>query len=158
MLPLRQLLSATFVLACLLFGACSTAKDWQELQVGPQTFADVYDGVQEIADSGGFVPSAGDCDRGLGVWQSRWRMRVLDAIGHPGRQRLHVEIKDGAPDTGWLIRFYVEQQKVKDLRKSMGPSEDDWSRDGQDSETEDLYGQRLARRLRRSQPRASGGQ
>lgn len=128
--------------------ACSIAKNWQDLKTGPMTYAEVYDTVAFIADGDGFVPDHSACDRGLGTWQSRWRQRHL-TLGRPQRYRLRVEIDvdEGSAAAGWPVRYVVEQQIVKDLRHDRDPKESDWSLDGQDTEREQRFGDRLARRL-----------
>ena len=70
-------------------------------------------------------------------------------LNRPGRYRLRAEVlfDEGSPDKGWPVRFVVEQQKVKDLRRSMEPAEEDWSSDYQDREAETILGERLSRRL-----------
>ncbi len=114
----------------------------------PMTFGECYDGVEFLATRDGFTPDPLVCDRGVGMWQSRWRERQI-GLGRAGRFRLKAEvlIDEGSADAGWVVRFAVQQQKVKDLGKSMNPTEDDWSEDGQDSEREVIFGQKLARRL-----------
>lgn len=130
--------------------ACATVKKWQEVQSGPMTLAEVYDGIELTAAGDGLTASAADSDRGLGIWQSRWRERYLGGVARPGRYRLRCEIliDEGATDKGWVVRYHVEQQKVADLTKSRDPAESDWSSDGQDQDREFLFGSRLALRLR----------
>jgi hypothetical protein len=112
------------------------------------TFGECFDGLIAIANSTGFTADIAACDRGLGLWQSRWRMRQL-GLNRPGRYRLRAEvmIDEGSSAKGWPIRYVIEQQKVKDLRKSLEPSETDWSNDGQDREIETIFGEKLVRRL-----------
>ena len=79
---------------------------------------------------------------------SRWRKREMER-NFPIRNRLRMEIflDDGSRETGWLIRYVIEQEKVKDLRRHSQPREDDWSANGQDPEGEAILGERLVRRL-----------
>lgn len=114
------------------------------------TLAEVYDGIEFTATRAGLTAAAADSDRGLGVWQSRWRDRYVEGVARPGRYRLRCEIliDEGSAEKGWVVRYHVEQQKVKDLTKSRDPAEGDWSSDGQDQESEFLFGSRLALRLR----------
>jgi hypothetical protein len=130
------------------FASCGTVYHWQEIQTQPMTIGAVYDAVEFIAGGAGFA-SAPECDRGLGIWTSRWRPRSLQ-LGRPGRFRLKVEIlvDKGSAKDGWLIRYLVEQEKVKDLKKSKNPEEKDWSNDGQYQEREATFGDALERRLR----------
>ncbi|MBK8100306.1 MAG: hypothetical protein IPK26_24660 [Planctomycetes bacterium] len=146
MLPRCQLL----LWLLLWLPACSTAKKWQEVQSGPMTLAEVYDGIEQTAVGDGLAASAPDSDRGLGIWQSRWRERYLGGVARPGRYRLRCEIliDEGTAEKGWVVRYHVERQKVSDLTRSRDPAENDWSSDGQDQESEFLFGSRLALRLR----------
>jgi hypothetical protein len=135
-------------LLCAVLPACGTVYDWRELRTGPATQAEVYDAIEFLARTDGFAPAVGECDRGLAVWASRWRFRQI-GLGRPGRFRIRAEIlvDQGSADQGWIVRFLVEQQRVKDLERSMDPHEEDWSDDGQDTEREFLFGERLRRRL-----------
>lgn len=145
---MKLLLHLSALAALITLGACNTSKNWWELRTAPMPIGQVYDQVGFVATSDGFRPSITDCDRGLGIWQSMWRTRT-QADGHPGRSRLRVEIETPKePPEGWLVRWYVEQQGVKDLTHAMAPREDDWSNMGQDAEREQLFGARLSRRLR----------
>lgn len=128
--------------------SCTTVTDWRELRSSPMTFGECYDGLEFIVGRDGFVADPLACDRGMGTWQSRWRERQL-GLGRPGRFRLRVEvmIDEGSAAEGWPIRFAIDQQQVKDLRKSMQPSEDDWSDDDQDREREAILAEKLVRRL-----------
>ncbi len=131
----------------LLFAACGTAHDWREVPVGPMVYGQVYDGIDAVARGDGYLPSIPDSDRGLGIYQTRWRHKNL-AMGRPGRFRLRAEIMEGGSrEQGWTVRFYIEAQKVKDLGKSLDHTEDDWSGDGQDGEREGVFGERLRRYL-----------
>jgi len=138
----------TLLLPCaFLFAACGTVTNWQEMHTGPMLQADVYDAVASVAQSDGYLPGP-ECDRGLGIWLSRWRQYVL-LHNHPARFRLRVEvlIDKGSAQAGWTILYAVEQQKVKDLGKSVDPAEEDWSPDGQYSDRESSFGVRLGLRL-----------
>lgn len=130
------------------FAACGTVTDWRELRSAPMTFGACYDGLVFIATRDGFTADTLACDRGVGIWQSRWRERQL-GLNRPGRYRLRAEvmIDEGSNDSGWPIRYAVEQQKVDDLGRSMQPREEDWSGDGQDREREAILGEKLLRRL-----------
>jgi hypothetical protein len=132
----------------LLLAACGSVRDWRELRTDPMTLAEAYDGLVFVASGDGFLNDASASDRGLGIWQSRWKQRTLDDR-HPGRFRLRAELLPelGSAGTGWPIRYVVEQQKVKDLRRSVSPQEDDWSSNGQDREREAILGEKLFRRL-----------
>lgn len=136
------------LLALLATTACGTVSDWRELQTAPMTLGQCFDGLVFVAQTSGFSADVPECDRGNGKWQSRWRLRQL-GLGRPGRYRLRAEVllDEGSNAKGWPIRYVVEQQKVKDLRRSMEPTEEDWSSDYQDREAETILGERLSRRL-----------
>ncbi|MBL8754681.1 MAG: hypothetical protein JNK15_15360 [Planctomycetes bacterium] len=154
-----------FLCVPLLLVSCGTVHDWRELRTDPMTIGEAYDGI-EVVGGADFVPDKAVCDRGLGIWQSRWRMRLLER-NYPGRCRLRVEIlaDEGSAATGWPIRFAVEQQIVEDLRYAASPREEDWDDTTQDKEKEAILGERLLRRLapksvvappRREQPKLPG--
>lgn len=153
---------AALLLLSLGAASCGTARNWSEVRVQSLTFADVYSGIETIAKPE-YLPSK-DCDRGLGIWQSRWR-EVLPGLGQrPFRFRLRAEIiEGGSRETGWVVRYIVEQQKVKDLGKFHdNVTEKDWSPNGQDSEREKTFGDRLQRHYTSRRPgvdqdRAAGG-
>jgi hypothetical protein len=131
-----------------LLAGCGSVKSWQEMTTKPMRQGEVFAAVDQLARADGFLPDAANSDTGLGTWQSRWRNRQI-GLGRPGRFRLRVEvmIDEGSLETGWPVRYLVEQQKVKDLKKSINPTEDDWSSDGQDAEKEFLFARRLSLRL-----------
>lgn len=135
------------LLSLLALSACSTSYEWVEFRTGPTTQADVYDAIDQLARADGFGPST-ESDRGLAIWISRWRVQQL-GLGRPGRIRLNAEIllDESSPKEGFTIRYYFERQKVKELKHSQNPQEEDWSSDGQDQEREYLFGEKLKRRL-----------
>lgn len=132
-----------------LFASCGTVRDWRELETAPMTVGECFDGIVHVATGVGFTSDDSVTDRGLGVWQSRWRFRTLPPVGHPARYRLRVEmlLDEGSPTDGWPLRFAIDQETVDDLRRSMDPREEDWSDDGQDREKEAILGEALSRRL-----------
>ncbi len=149
---------------CLLFvpcllASCGTVRSWRELQTEPMTLGEAFDGLVHVANGAGFTSDASVTDRGMGVWQSRWRTRVLPPVGHPARFRLRAEIlvDEGSAAAGWPMRYAVDQETVDDLRRSIDPREEDWSSAGQDREKEAILGEALARRLapRSVTPRAN---
>ncbi len=106
-------------------------------------FGRCWEAFAKVAVTGN-LPAAGPLhDRGLGTYQSKWRTRYF-GLGHPGRYRLQAEFEE-APDRegAWLIRFFVEQQQVDDLTKSLRPEEDDWEDFGQDKMSERILRARL---------------
>jgi hypothetical protein len=152
---MRSLLRLPLAALFLVLASCGTVTEWREMKSGPMTFGECYDGIVFIATRDGFTPDALGCDRGLGTWQSRWRERQI-GLGRPGRFRLTVEVlmDESSAADGWQIKFAVHQEKVKDLRRSMQPAEEDWSSDGQDREREAILGEKLVRRLAPKTPTA----
>jgi hypothetical protein len=155
-----MILRSSFLLLLQLpwFVACSTPYEWREMQSGSATRAEVFQAIDTTAQTDGYMPGSG-CDRGMGLWESKWRYRQL-GLGRPGRFRLLVELllDDGSTADGWTVRYRIEQQMVDDLRRSMDPLEDDWESAGQDFEREELFGERLRMRLNRGEsgPGATG--
>lgn len=147
-MPVRRLVRLLTLLLLPALGACGTVRQWREIRSAPMSYGECYDGIAFIAQNSGFAADEAANDRGNGLWQSRWKQRQL-GLGRPGRCRLTVEVlmDEGSPQRGWPVRFCIEQQKVKDLRRSLEPREDDWSSDGQHTEQEELFGDKLARRL-----------
>lgn len=141
-----RLLSST--LACLLLTACASVREWRELRTDPMPIGEVYDGLVFVASGDGFINDASVSDRGFGIWQSRWKQRLLDNR-HPGRFRLRAEVDldGGSAAAGWDVRYRIEQETVKDLRRSTAPEEDDWSAAGQDGQREVIFGEKLVRKL-----------
>lgn len=130
------------------FAACGTVRDWRELETEPMTLGACYDGLVACAQGARFLPDLGNCDRGYGTWQSRWRHRETER-NFPIRNRLIAKIKvdEGSTEKGWRILYYIEQEKAKDLRRHASITEDDWSADNQDQEGEAILGEMLVRRL-----------
>jgi hypothetical protein len=129
----------------LLCAGCGSARNWCEVPVHSLSFAEVYDGI-EMVSRDGFVPEPEQCDRGLGVYQSRWHESGQSLGLRPIRVRLRAEIMEGGSrEKGWVVRYCVEQQKVKDMGKFTELSEKDWSNAGQDPEREANIGNRLRR-------------
>lgn len=137
----------TLVCLCLLLASCGTVRDWRYLRSDPMPVAQCYDGIVEIA-AGEFAQDPAQSDRGEGVFVSRWRQRVKDNR-HLARNRVRVELVlgEGSAQTGWPVRFYIEQETVKDLRRDENPREEDWSADGQDAAKEALFQERLLRKI-----------
>ena len=126
--------------------SCGTYRDFVELRAGERSFGEVWTAVDAVVRSDGFRPDGAVCDRGLGVYQTRWDKRVL-AMGRSGRRRLHAEIgPDPDVEDQILVRFYVETANVPDL--SLGaPREEDWEDSGQDGAYQELFAGRLAATL-----------
>jgi hypothetical protein len=132
-----------------LFASCASVRDWRELQTEPMSLSEAWNGFVQIATArDGWRVDQSTTDRGNGIWQSRWKKREMER-NFPIRNRLNMEIliDDGSRETGWLVRYVIEQDKVVDLRRHTDPTEDDWSPAGQDSEGEVILGERLMRRL-----------
>lgn len=133
----------------LLLTSCGIVRDWRELQTAPMTLGECMDGIVHVANGVGFSSDDSVTDRGMGIWQSRWRFRVLPPVGRPARYRLRAEVlvDEGSAAAGWPIRFAVDQEKVEDLRRSIEPREEEWSDADQDRESEAILGEALVRRL-----------
>lgn len=133
----RRASLACGVAAVALLAACAnTRRDWQEVASPPAPFEEVWDAVRNTAQVNQYTEDTRASDRGLGVFQTRWKTAELP-FGRGRRSRLRAEIErvEEAPN-GWLVRFYVERQTVRDIGRSLFPEEDDWSADGQDRDTE----------------------
>jgi hypothetical protein len=142
------MVSRCFVcLLLFLFASCGAIRDWRELRTDPMPIGECYDGIVFVVAKD-LVSDTSVSDRGLGIWQSRWRTRYLER-NQVARARLRVEIDidEGSAKAGWPIRYIVEQEKVKDLRRDLDPREEDWSSMEQDKEAEVLIGERLVRKL-----------
>jgi hypothetical protein len=132
-----------------LFTSCGTVRSWRELQTDPMSLGEAYGGFVDIATAGSqWRVDENVTDRGNGIWQSRWRKREKDR-NFPIRNRLRMEIliDEGSAEEGWWVRYVIEQEVVKDLRRHRQIVEDDWSADGQDTVGEADFGARLVRRL-----------
>ena len=133
-------------LALCLASACSFTS-YSEIETIPLTKGQVWRGVSEVANSGGWPSDRAVTDEGLGIYQSRWRTRVL-AMGDAGRTRLRVEMEPSEdPEIGWILYYYIERQMVDDPRRSFDPVESDWQDDGQDAQREEIFAARLRLRL-----------
>jgi len=140
---------APWLLLFSLFASCGSVRNWRELETDPMSIGEAWTGFVDIATArDGWRVDESATDRGNGLWQSRWRKREMER-NFPIRNRLKMEIllDDGSREKGWLVRYVIEQEKVKDLRRHSQPGEDDWSANGQDSEGESILGARLVRRL-----------
>ena len=140
---------APWLLLFSLFASCGSVRNWQELQTEPMSIGEAWSGFTAVATArDGWRVDESATDRGNGVWQSRWRKREMER-NFPIRNRLRMEIllDEGSREQGWWIRYVIEQEKVKDLRRHAQPQEDDWSADGQDREGEAILSERLVRRL-----------
>jgi len=140
---------APWLLLFSFLASCGTVRDWRELETEPMSFGEAWEGFTRIATArDGWRVDEAATDRGNGVWQSRWKKREMER-NFPIRNRLKMEffMDDGSREKGWLMRYVIEQEKCKDLRRHSNPQEDDWSADGQDNEGEAILGERLVRRL-----------
>ena len=136
------------VLMLPLLPACGIVRDWRELRTDPMTLGEAYEGLQHIVTKNGYRVDAAASDRGNGTLHTRWRERVLPNR-HRARFRVQAEflIDEGTSAGGWPLRYIIEQQTIKDLRRDVDPREEDWSSAGQDSEGEAILGEQLLRRL-----------
>lgn len=124
----------------LLLASCGVVFQYQEVQVGPQPFDDVWDAVVEVAAVDGYPVDSARTDRGLRVFESLWKTQAVPfRLGstHRGRRRrVHAEFEQPGGGPGWLVRFYVERQVIGDMTGSLDPAEEHWTEGGQDVDTE----------------------
>ncbi len=154
--PRALLLRSLLPLVLCLATACSFTS-YREIETIPLTKGQVWQGISEVANTGGWPSDPAVTDEGLGIYQSRWRIRTL-RLGHAGRRRLRVEIEPiSDPQKGWTVSYYIEQQLVDDPRRSFDPVESDWQYDGQDAQQEEIFAARLRIRLGMGQTTAPQG-
>jgi len=132
---------ALFALSGLvLLSSCGVVFQYQEVELGPQPFDDVWDAVVEVAAADGYPEDPAGTDRGLRIFESRWRTQAvpfrLGSVHRGARRRVHAEFEQDPDDRSWLVRFYVERQVIGDMTESLNPSEEHWTEGGQDAETE----------------------
>jgi len=125
----------------LLSGACGTSFTYQEVDVGIVPFEDVWVAIVEISETDGYPVDASGTDRGLRVFESRWRtrsvpFRVSAGVHRGDRRRVHAEMERPEDKQNWLVRFYVERQVITDITGAFDPQEDDWEAGGQDVDME----------------------
>lgn len=110
-------------------------------------FEQVWSEVQAVAALHGYQRDPKVTDDGLRIYQSKWKTRTF-GFGNTERTRVRAEVeRPKDKPTGWLVRFYVERQTVKDFAKAMDPEEKDWSSNGQHKGVEELMDAQLRRRL-----------
>ncbi|MCK5944977.1 MAG: hypothetical protein KAI24_23520 [Planctomycetes bacterium] len=132
-----------------LLASCGSVRNWRELKTEPMSLGEAWQGFVDIVSSrDGWVVDHSRTDRGNGIWESRWKQRETER-NFPIRNRLRMEIliDEGSRIDGWLLRYVIEQEKCKDLRRHQAPREEDWSPNGQNAEAESVLGRRLALRL-----------
>ncbi len=139
---------AALLLPVLLLASCGTQREFREVTVGPAKFREVYDAIDHVARTDGFLLDGGESDAGFGIWQSRWRNVTL-RLGRSGRYRLRAEIQDDKDlrKDHFQVLYCVEKQEVKDLSRADRHTEDDWSSTGQDADREEIFRERLVRQL-----------
>ncbi len=144
--PRALLLGSLLPLILCLATACSFTS-YREIETIPLTKGQVWQGISEVANTGGWPSDPAVTDEGLGIYQSRWRIRTR-RLGHAGRLRLRVEIEPiSDPEKGWTVSYYIEQQLVDDPKRSFDPVESDWRDDGRDAQREEIWVARLRIRL-----------
>lgn len=129
--------------------SCGSVRQWRELKTEPMTRGAAWNRFVEVVTArDSWLSDPSETDRGLGIWQSRWRVREKER-NFPIRNRLRAEFlfDYGSDEEGWLLRYVVEQESCDDLRRHSNPREEDWSADGQETELEAILGQRLLRAL-----------
>lgn len=141
---------AVLLLPVLLLASCGTQREFREVSVGPAKFREVYDAIDRVARTDGFLLDGSESDAGYGIWQSRWRNVTL-RLGRAGRYRLRAEIQDDKDlrKDHFQVLYCVEKQEVKDLARADRHTEDDWTPTGQDGDREEIFRERLVRQLQR---------
>ncbi len=132
LLSSRSCLPALLFLGCLT-GCQSYYKTFRDVPVARLRFQQVWDACVATADTEFSVDPA-QTDRGLREITTRWRTRILP-FGQGRRVRAHFEVRSDADDRH-LVRYYVERQRVPNIKVSMRPRESDWEAAGQDPEIE----------------------
>lgn len=143
---IRDLVRVSLLVGLSALCSCSTW-NWQEVNAGPLAFEDVWGAVEDVAQVDGYPVDQAATDRGLKVFQTRWRTRELPfRMGQ--RKRVHAEFEQRDEKDDWWVLFYVEQQKISDIDQTFDPEEDAWSSNGQDTDTERRFAVKLADRFR----------
>jgi len=103
--------------------------DYQTLHVTELPFEDVWSiCVEEVVQSG-FELDPTQLDRRQGKLVTKWNASP-GPFGKGERTRLQLEVDKIDPKT-FNVRFFIEQQKNKNLRHAFHPREEDWSSSGQ---------------------------
>jgi len=149
----HRALTAVLLAPVLALASCGTQREFREVTIGPAKFREVYDAIDHVARTDGFLLDPSESDAGYGTWQSRWRNVTL-RLGRSGRYRLRAEIQDDKDlRKGYFMVLYcVEKQEVKDLSRADRHTEDDWSPTGQDADREQIFRERLVRQVRQPDP------
>ncbi len=150
---IRVLFRGSALLALSALCSCGTSWEWQEVNAGEMAFEDVWVAMVDVAQVDGYPIDQATTDRGMKIFQSRWRTIELP-FRQGSRKRVHAEFEQREKD--WWVLFYVERQKITDIDQTFDPEEDAWSGDGQDTETERRFGVKLARRFRDAADREDG--
>ncbi len=135
------------LLSMLTVSCASSRRDWRELALPDVPLQDAWGTFERYARQTGHPAEPQETDRGLRIYVSKWSTRPMSIGrrgGMGGRTRLRAEFVPlaesrahaGESLAGWLIRFCIERQTVKDMARTMQPDEDDWSYEGQDTDLE----------------------
>jgi len=142
---IRRCVHALAATALFLGMSCTAfSPTWRSVDAGPVPFEDAWEGFEQVAKIDGFAEDPADTDRGMRLFVSKWRTRVLP-FGEGRRRRVHAEFEQLAETGHWLIRFAVQLQELDGHEYSSreDPPEDAWGNLGQDSDIEDRFGAKL---------------
>ncbi|MHC4078351.1 MAG: hypothetical protein ACYST0_07905 [Planctomycetota bacterium] len=130
---------APWLLTLALVGCSTLPPTYRELEARDRTFSEVWVSLQQVTRRLGYAADRDETDRGRRVFQSVWNTRLTFPRGST-RHRVRVEAERIGPDQpGWLVRCYVEQQKVENIARSVSPRDEDWEPAGQDDHRERVF-------------------
>ena len=90
-----RLWSVLFV-AAWIRGSCQSPPQWRELRSSEYGFGRLWEEFEDIGRSQGYPPDDQVTDRGLRIYQSKWRT-IEAAFGNAHRTRLHAEFEITRP-------------------------------------------------------------
>ena len=127
------------VLLLALVGCSAAPPTYRELDAPGASFSQVWMGMQHVTRRLGYAADGNVTDRGKRVFQSSWHTLPRFPRGTI-RHRMRAEVVRIAPgEPGWRIRYYVEQQTVDSITRSLSPREEDWEAAGQDGLKERVF-------------------
>ena len=134
-------LSMTLLAACASYGASD-----REMTIPGYTAGDIWLEVLNFARTRRFRRDPIESDDGRRIFTSKWRT-VAVAFRRGSRKRFRASVVPA--DSGWMVRYHVEVQRITSTHKAMRPEDDDWAYSGQDQTSEQEFVQvmRIAFRL-----------
>lgn len=139
----RALLVVALVVAAT--GCFGPRVTWREVDVGDVPLGDAWRAIEEMSAVDGYPTDPASTDRGLREFTSKWRSVELP-FRRANRRRVHARFEK-TDAGGWMVRYYVQLQKVDDIAKTFDPADDDWEEAGQDAETENRFAAKLRLRF-----------